>query len=46
MKLKAVLKDATGQDTSLPVRGAWIEMAIPTICITPNAVAPRAGSVD
>ena len=31
---------------SLPVRGAWIEIAIPPLSPIPRAVAPRAGSVD
>ena len=35
-----------GLRASLPVRGAWIEILTPTLCFMPNAVAPRAGSVD
>ena len=36
-----------GEDTSLPVRGAWIEMSFWMARATiRDAVAPRAGSVD
>ena len=33
-------------DTSLPVRGAWIEIIFEGIKLPDELVAPRAGSVD
>ena len=33
-------------DLSLPVRGAWIEIAFSVAQCRPVAVAPRKGSVD
>ena len=32
--------------SSLPVRGAWIEISPSASSIAPETVAPRAGSVD
>ena len=38
--------DQTAGNASLPVRGAWIEMESHRDIFRPDAVAPRAGSVD
>ena len=44
--MKESLRELMGNDLSLPVRGAWIEMLLCACVCLVIAVAPRAGSVD
>ena len=41
-----VRRDRRAVKTSLPVRGAWIEIILPIRVDLSLCVAPRAGSVD